>query len=84
MEDISRKLRDVSQWELLYADDFVVIAESEEMIKKLNRWNNGVQSTGVKVNMKNTKVMISGESRKAVHNTGRWPCGVCSRGVGRN
>ena len=28
--------------------------------------------------------MISGESRKGVHNTGRRPCDVCGRGVGRN
>jgi len=35
-------------------------------------------------NMNKTKVMISGESYKGVHNTGRWPCGVCGRGVGRN
>jgi len=31
-----------------------------------------------------TKVMISGESCKGVHNSGRWPCGVCGRAVGRN
>jgi len=37
----------------------------------------------MKVNVKKTNVMISGESRKGVHNTGRWPCGVCGRGVGR-
>jgi len=28
--------------------------------------------------------MIDGESWKEVRNTGRWPCGVCGRGVGRN
>jgi len=31
-----------------------------------------------------TKVMISVESHKGVHNNGRWPCGVCGRGVGKN
>ena len=39
-----------------------------------------MQSKGVN----DTKVVISEESRKEVHNTGRWPCDVCGRGVGRN
>jgi len=34
----------------------------------------------MRVNMNKTKVMISGEWQKVV----RWPCGVCSRGVGNN
>ena len=43
-----------------------------------------MQSKNVKVNMNKTKVMISEESHNGVQNTGRWPCGVCGRGVGRN
>jgi len=37
MEAISREYRDALSWELLYADDMVVIAENEELIKKLSR-----------------------------------------------
>jgi len=60
-------------------------AESEEeLIKQLSRWKDGVQSKGSKVNMNKTKVMISARSSKEVYNTGRWPCGVCCIGVGRN
>jgi len=52
---------------LLYADDLVVIAESkEELIKKLNRWNDTVQGKDMKVNMSKTKVLIGGESHKVV------------------
>jgi len=37
MEAISREFRDTLPWELLYADDLAVIAETEEeLIKKLN------------------------------------------------
>jgi len=37
IEDISREFRVALPWELLYADDLVVIAESEEdLIKRLN------------------------------------------------
>jgi len=49
---------------LLCADGLVVIAESEEeLIKKLNRWKDGVEGKGMKVNMDKIKVMVSGESR---------------------
>jgi len=37
MEAISREFRDALPWELLYADDLAVIAETEEeLIKRLN------------------------------------------------
>ena len=37
MEAISREIRDALPWELLYADDLAVIAETEEeLIKRLN------------------------------------------------
>jgi len=36
MEAISRKFRVALPWELLYGDDLVVIAETEDLIKRLN------------------------------------------------
>ena len=43
-------------WELLYADDLVVIAETEEdLIKRLNEWKNNVENTGMTVNMNKTE-----------------------------
>ena len=39
MEAISREFRAALPWELLYADDLAVIAETEEeLIKRLNEW----------------------------------------------
>jgi len=38
----------------------------------------------MKVNMNKTKVMISGEPQKVRQKVVRWPCGVCSKGVGSN
>ena len=71
-------------WEL-YADDLVVIAETEEdLIKRLNKWKDNVENRGVRVNMNETKVMISGERQKVTLKAVRWPCGVCGRGVGNN
>jgi len=70
-------------WELLCADDLVVIAESEEdLIKRLNGWKSNVENRGMRVNMNKTKVMISGERQKPVQKSARWSCGVCGRGVG--
>jgi len=72
-------------WELLYVDDLVVIAETEEdSIKRLNEWKNNVENKGMRVNMNKTKVMISGERQKTLQKAARWSCGVCGRGVGSN
>ena len=72
VEAISREFRVVLQWELLYADDLVVIAETEEvLIKRLNEWKNNVENRGMKVNMNKTKVMISGERQKPLQKAAR-------------
>jgi len=85
MEDISREFTVALPWELLYAEDLVVIAETEDdLIKRLNEWKNNVENRGLRVNMNKTKVIISGERQKPVQKAERWPCGVCGRGVGSN
>ena len=85
MEAISREFRVALPWELLYADDLVVITETEEyLIKRLNEWKNNVEKRDMRVNMNKTKVMISAERQKPVQKAARWPCGVCGRGVGNN
>ena len=85
MEAISREIRVALLWELMYADDSVVIAETEEvLIKKQNEWKNNVENRGMRVNMNKTKVMISGECQKPVQKAARWPCGLCGRCVGSN
>jgi len=77
MEAISRKFRVALPWELLYADDLFVIAETEvDLIKRLNESKNNVANRGVKVNINKTKVMISRECQKLIQKASRWPCGV--------
>ena len=62
VQGFSTEFRVALPWELLYADDLAVIAETEEeLIKRLNEWKENVESTGMRVNMNKTKVMISGE-----------------------
>ena len=85
MEAISREFRIALPWQLLYADDLVVIAETEEdLVNRLDEWKKNMENRGVRVNMNKTKVMISGERQKPVQKAARWPCGVCGGGVGSN
>ena len=82
MDAISREFRVALPWELLYADDLAVIAETEEeLIKRLNEWKDNMEIKGMRVSMNKTKVMISGE-RQVKQKAVRWPCGVRSKGVG--
>ena len=84
-EAISREFRVALPWELLYADDLAVVAETEEeLIKRLNVRKDNAETKGTRVNMNKTKVMISGERQKVRQKAVRWPCGVCSKGVGSN
>ena len=85
MEAISREFRVALPWVLLYADDLAVIAETEEeLIKRLNEWKENVESKGMRVYMNKTKVMISGVRQMVWQKAARWPCVVCSKGVGSN
>jgi len=85
MEAISREFRVALPWELLYADDLVVIAETgEDLIKGLNEWTNNVENRGMRGKINKAKVLISGERQKPVQKSARWPCCACGRSVGSN
>ena len=71
--------------ELLYADDLVLMAESEELLlEKLRKWKNGMEAKGLRVNAGKTKVMRCWLSRFQSEDSGKHPCGVCRKGVGDN
>jgi len=54
---MSQPIMAENTWELLYADDLLVIAETEnDLIKRLNDWKNNMENRGMRVNMKKTKV----------------------------
>jgi len=76
-EALFREFRVALPWELLYADDLVVIAETEDdLIKRHNEWRDNVENRGMRVNMNETKVMISGEWQKVMQMAVRWLCGM--------
>ena len=85
LEALSREFRTGVPWELLYADDLVIMADSlEECIARLKVWKAGMEQKGLRVNMKKTKFLISGSGLDVVKDSGKFPCAVCRKGVGAN
>ena len=85
LEALSKTFRTGLPWELLYADDLDLLAESErELLAKITCWKKGMEEKGLRVNMAKTKIMKCSLTSGQVENSGRWPCGICKKGVGRN
>ena len=85
LEAVSQEFRTGSPWELLYADDLVIIEETiEELSQKLDAWKVNLEKKGLRVNMKKTKIMFSGVNMDTLIDTGAYPCGVCRSSVGKN
>jgi hypothetical protein len=85
LEALSREFREGLPMELLYADDLVLVAESEELLmEKLKTWKEGMEGKGLKVNLGKTKVMRCQVKTGQVDKSGKFPCAVCNKGVGSN
>ena len=85
LEALSREFRTGVPWELLYADDLVIIANSlEELIARFKAWKDGMEQKGLKVNIPKTVFMISGTDFDVLKDSGKFPCSVCRKGVGAN
>jgi len=60
IEMISKELRAGLPLELQYADDLILMAESEESLRdKIVKWKSGLEAKGLKMNTGKTKVMFS-------------------------
>ena len=85
MEEATKECRRGVPWDMLYADDLVLTAESkEEVLEQFNRWKSAMESKGLKVNLGKTKILVTGKECESVITSGEHPCGVCGRGVGVN
>lgn len=72
-------------FELLYADDLVLIAESmEELESQFNKWKRAFEGKGLKINMGKTKIMECGEETGVIELAKKDPCGVCGKRVVSN
>ena len=85
LEALSKRFRRGLPFELLYADDLVLVAESEsELLNRLSVWKKSMEEKGLRVNMAKTKVMVCQAKSGQVKDSGKWPCGICKKGVGSN
>jgi hypothetical protein len=87
LEALSKEFRGGLPWELLYADDLALLAESKaELMEKIKRWKEGMECKGLRVNMGKTKVMrcvVSNDQSVQAVDAVKWPCGVCRKRVGQ-
>ena len=78
LDVLSEDGRKGSLYELLYADDLVLMAETMEKLKaQFIRWKAAFEGKGLKVNLGKTKVVESGGGEVVVL-AKIDPCGVCS------
>ena len=64
MEEATRECRVGGLWELLYADNLALTAETQEEVEFMfGEWRRAVEKRGLKVNLEKTKMMVTG---------GRW------------
>ena len=85
MEALSRHFRTGCLWELLYADDLVIIAETlSELLEKFRTWKANLECKGLQVNVGKTKILVSAHNATKPVDSSKFPCGVCNKGIGNN
>jgi len=68
-----REIRAGLPLELLYADDLILMAESEESLcDKIVKCKSGLEAKGLKMNTGKTKVMFSCSMKDKVEQKGMW------------
>ena len=79
MEEVTEWCRKGNPWELLYADDLVLTAETKQEVESIFRvWSDAMERCGMKVNITKTKLLVSGKKRNVRTTSGREcdPCGI--------
>ena len=76
---ITESVRNGLMSEMLYADDLVLTSETMEGLgEKFWKWKEAFESKGLKVNLEQTKVVVSGaEGEVTVSKID--PCGICGK-----
>ena len=81
MDVVSSETRSGLPSELMYADNLVLMAPTME---QLGRRVASLLDKELKVNAGKSKVMVGISAGKLIVNSGKWPCGVCGKGVQAN
>ena len=84
LDVLSEGVRRDFLYEILYADDLVIMADSlQDLESKYRAWKNSLENKGLRVNVEKTKIMV-GEGRKVRGTSNVDPCSVCGMRVKRN
>ena len=76
MEALSQDCQHGCPWELLYADDLVIMNESlEGLVNQFTVWKDGFSAKGLRVNMSKSKVLISNPLAEKQVDPSKHPCG---------
>ena len=71
--------------ELMYADDLVIMAPTMEQLGiRVADWRASLLGKGLQVNAGKSKMMVGSSGGKMIVNSGKWPCGVCGKGLQAN
>ena len=82
MDVVSSEARSGLPSELLYANDLVIMAPAlEQRSRRVADWRASLLGKELKVNAGKSKVMVGSTGGKMIVNSGKWPCGVCRKGV---
>ena len=86
LEAISRRFNKQGlPFELLYANDLLIMAETkEELLERTKMLKRFMETKGLRVNMAKTKVFKCQTDSGSGVSSGKWRCGVCKKGVGSN
>ena len=85
MDVVSSEARNGLPSELLYADDLVLIAPTMDQLgRRVAEWRASLLDKGFKLNTGKSKVMVCSSVGKIIITYGKWPCGVCGKGVHAN
>ena len=56
----------------------------EQLGRRVAEWRTSLLDKGLKLNAGKFKVMVGNSGGKMSVNSGKWPCGVCGKGVQAN
>ena len=86
MAAVSREFRVSCPWELLYVDDPAILRDSFVDLKnRLAARKTSLESCGLHVNVNKTKILVSSAKHTKISaRNPKYPCGVCTFGVGGN
>ena len=84
VDAVSEHAREGLLNEILYANDLVLMSENlEDLRERFQRWRDALESKGLKINIRKTKMMVSGAEGEVVHSKVD-PCGICGKRVMSN